>query len=391
MTLFQIIRGEMRYQLKSVVFWIVLIVTFLFFHGQFGSDVGDTIQPPRMAGAADGRSLYYGSTMDLTPEEEMRVLEGWLFMDLQSEGYERYGLLTKRIKFRPAQKVVMEEFRDLLQSGRLTYEEYREEANKLDRILGGNTIYGPRFQFLLHRPMTYEEALAEYETMVNSEGVTNAYGRLFADYLGIAAGLFPAFLAAFLLGRDRRTRMDELIRAKGIHPYTYVFGKYLAVVFLLGGAYLLMALPPTWQFYRLSLSGDWAFHWWGFFRYALFWVVPAMLFTVAMTMTVAELAGNGLLALAVQLILWYMSIATLMGDYSLGKYIIRFNSAGMYGLLQHSARAIMLNRIFYVLLSFGLIALCSLIWHWKGNRGKGGCYGLQRLFQNRQVQRQDPL
>lgn len=393
MTLFQIAWSEMKYQLRSVVFWILVIVTFVFYNGQFGSDVGGQILEPQPPVAnVNGEMPYYGSTMNLTPEEEMREFGFQLSRDLNyNQGFDRHGLLNKRIKFRPAQKAAMERMRDLLQSNALTYTEFQAEARALDELLGGNTIYGPRFRFLLHRPLTYEEAVEEYQTMIHTEGVTNAHGRLFADYLGITAGLFPAFLAAFLLGRDRRTRMNELIRAKKVRPFTYVFGKYLAVTILLSVTYLLIALHPTWSFYQLSVDGGWPFHWWGFLRYALCWVIPTMMFTVAMAMIVAELTGNGLIALAVQMVLWYTSVASLMGDYSLSKYIIRFNTSGMYDLLQRSAHAITINRIFYVVLSIGLIALCSLIWQWKGVKGRAGRYDLKRWFGNRQIQQQDSL
>lgn len=387
MTLFQIAQSEMKYQLRSIVFWILILVTVVFYSGQFGSDVGKIQEPQPPMATGDGRVPYYGSTMDLTPEEEMQELAAQISMDLNHyQGFERLGLLSKRVKFRPEQKRAMEQLRDLMQSGKLTYDAFQRETTKLDEVLGGNTIYGPRFRFLLHRPLTYEEALKGYQTMLYTEGVTRAYGRLFADYLGITAGLFPAFLAAFLLGRDRRTRMNELIRAKRVHPLTYVFGKYLALVVLLGAAYLVIALHPTWTFYRLSVEAGWRFHWWGFLQYALWWVIPTMMFTVALAMTVAELIGNGLVALAIQMLLWFSSVASLMGNYSLSKYIIRFNSAGMYDVFQRSAHSIMINRLFYVVLSIGLIVLCAVIWNWKGVRGRAEGHGFQRWFRHHPVQ-----
>lgn len=213
-----------------------------------------------------------------------------------------------------------------------------------------------------------EEAAANFNFKVNQEGLTNAYGRLFADYLGITAGLFPVFIAAFLLLRDHKFQMAELIRVRDVNALSYVWGKYLAVVVLLSGVYLLISCYPTFKFFQICQENDWIFHFWGFFKYTLAWVIPTMMFTVAIGMLIGQLTGSSLIVLVVQLILWFSNITTLSGNYSLGRFIIRFNSSDGYQLLLKSLPALWVNRIFFLIISVICVFLVALIWrHGKKN------------------------
>ena len=379
MKFLQIVNSEIRYQLKSVVFWIFLIVTVVFYSSQFlGDSTNLPLKPVPPGEVTSPFGPNYGVTNNLTQSEEMAAMKERLMMDYQSDSYLKMGLINKNVRFSPAEKEAAAEFLQKLQSSHLQYEEYLDAADQFDKLLGGNTHYGKKYRAFLNRLMTYEEALAEYDVKVQTEGLTNAYGRLFADYLGITAGLFPIFIAAFLLRRDRRTHMDELIRAKNVRALTYILAKYFAVVLLLSAVYILIAIHPTWKFYQICSANDWIFNPFGFLRYTIAWVVPTMLFTVALGMTVAEITGNGLFALVLQVLLWFSSIGSLEGDYSLSKYVIRFNTSGNYDLLLKSAQDLWCNRLFYLGLSLLLVLICASVWNRQGQRGRKRFYVFHR-------------
>lgn len=382
MRLIQIFTSELKYQLRSVVFWIFTGVVVMFFVTQFGWYRGNEDLKP---GSGANTQMF---TNNLTPDQGMREIETHLRLDLSSKTtLSSAGPINKKVKVQPEAQRAMEELLEDVQSQRISYDEFTLKVNKIDQLLGGNTIYGDkhRKEYLI-RPQTQEEASKEFDTMVNHEGLTNAYGKMLADYMGITAGFFPTFIAAFLLGRDKRTIMAELVRVRTCGSLTYIFAKYLAVVALLGLVYLLISVQPTYAFYKIVTANGWTFHPFGFVKFTLGWVLPTLMFTTALSMFFSEITGSGIAAIPLQLILWFTSLSPLKGDYSLSKYVIRFNSAGSYDLLEHSLNAIALNRVFYIGLSLALVGLCA--WVWEKNRARGGIgHGtLGKLFRAGKVQ-----
>ncbi len=364
-----IFKSEIKYQLKSIVFWVLAIAVLGFVFSQFTEEYVKF--PGDQASGIEGQanSASYGVTHNLSSEEEIQLIRRHLWKDLfQKEGFTRYGLIIKDIRVDEVQKKAMAQLIDKIDN-HSSYQEFVVEVNKLDTVLGGNTIYGDKFRPMLSRKLTYEEAVENFENRVE-EGMTNVYGRLFADYLGLTAGLFPVFIGAFLLGRDRRWRMDDLIKIRGIRSLVYVSAKYLAVVLLLVGVYLIISLIPTVKFYFLSKANGWPFHPLGFLKYTVAWVLPTVLFTIACGMTIAELVGSGLIAVAAQIVFTFSNSLPLKGNYSLSRFIIRFNTIEGHDILVKSHDAILLNRLFYLLLSGLLVVLCAWVWEKKEAQGR---------------------
>lgn len=402
MRFFNIFSSEIKYQLKSTVFWIFIVATCLFAYFQF-NEVYERIEPSQpdsglifkynqtggleliesgevnsspVKKSAQSMSLeeleIVESLVDnsLTLEEEKAEIKRHLSQDLWRGKYLNYSFfINKEVRLSDDQRQIMEEFLDKIDH--LSEEKFLLEVNQLDRLLGKNTIYGDKLrQEFLNKPLTPEEEEALFKFKVYKEGMTNAYGRLFADYLGITAGLFPIFIAAFLLLRDQRFQMDELVRVRQFHPLSYIWAKYLAVVFLISGAYLLIAGYPTFRFYQICQANGWVFHIFGFFKYTVAWVIPTMMFTVALGLFIGQMTGSSLIALIVQMILWFSNITTLQGNYSLSRFVIRFNSSDDYHLLVKSLKDIWINRIFFIILTIVCVCLVALIWYNRSFKGR---------------------
>lgn len=402
MRLHNIFRSEIRYQLKNIVFWVFIIVSCLFANLQFNEEYGTfqtaetdsgltfqydedgvlkltepeknlskPIKKEDRSNLSNRQKIEvedYFADDHLTPEEEKAEIKRYLARDLWSKSFTRYRFfINQKIKLSNDQLITIEALLDEIDN--MSYERLIIEVNQLDQLLGQNTIYGDKHrQQFLSKPLTPEEKAANFNFKVYQEGLTNAYGRLFADYLGITAGLFPVFITAFLLLRDHRFQMAELIRVRDVNALSYVWGKYLAVVVLLSGAYLLISCYPTFKFFQICQENDWIFHFWGFFKYTLAWVIPTMMFTVAIGMLIGQLTGSSLIVLVVQLILWFSNITTLSGNYSIGRFIIRFNSSDGYQLLINSLPDLWVNRIFFLIISVICVFLVALIWrHGKKN------------------------
>lgn len=88
----------------------------------------------------------------------------------------------------------------------MTWERFKELMAQADQLLGGGSDFSETW--MSHRfgqiPVTYEEALKDYELIVSYDKFTGAYARLFSDYMGIILGLLPVFPAVLLCLSDRK-------------------------------------------------------------------------------------------------------------------------------------------------------------------------------------------
>lgn len=68
---------------------------------------------------------------------------------------------------------------------------------KVSRILGpGSSYTKDRIKDNGMVEKTYEDALAEYEDLMEKDGFTGGYARMFCDYMGIILGILPVFVTA---------------------------------------------------------------------------------------------------------------------------------------------------------------------------------------------------
>jgi hypothetical protein len=256
---------------------------------------------------------------------------------------------------------------------KVSYEEYLNIVRKLDKDLGGNTDYSDKNRkMILNRSMTYEEALQEFNNIINKDKITNAYGRLFSDYMGIAAGFFPIFLSAFILTRDKRSRMYELVYSRSVKSHTYVLAKYTALVIVMFLGYLIAATHATVKFACFASQNNYIIDYFAFYKYTFAWILPTLMFTTAFGMLISIIFGNGIAAVPAQFILWITSLLPLGGNYALTKILIRFNTAGSYNNYIVWKNDIIINRIFYIILSLALVYIASMFLTLK----RGGGFGL---------------
>ena len=253
----------------------------------------------------------------------------------------------------------------------ISYEEGLNIVRDLDRKLGVNQFEKTMLGVNVIRGLTYEEAMKNFSQLFGSDELTNAYARCLSDYMGVTAGFLPIFLAAFVLIRDYRSRMAELIYCRKATSFAYVSSKFAAISISVMLCYLGIAVHSTITF--AELAGIYGYHidYLAFFKYILAWVMPTVMFTTAMGLFLSILFGNGIIAVAVQLVLWCISVMPLGGDYRLFKHIIRFNTVAGYEQYESWFPAIMANRIFFTLLSFGLVAAASAVLAWRRSSGSG--------------------
>lgn len=275
---------------------------------------------------------------------------------------------------------------------KITYEEYKEKVKQIDKVLGG--MYGETSLQGLQRtnvPITYEEKLAEYNAFINEDKITGAYARLFCDYMSIIAGMLSVFVPAAFLMRDKRAKVRELIFSRDISSAKYIIMRYTAVVVMLVLPFLILSIIPSMQLIEFAMKNNLPVDIFAFAKYIIAWLLPTLMTTTAVAFILMTLTDTPI-AIAVQFLWCFLNLlggffgALASGTGQLidyGSLIIRHNSIGHLQIFKDNFTQLATNRIFYVVLSFALVALTIFIYEQK-RRGILDVHGiLRKIFRNR--------
>lgn len=374
--LVELIKKDIKYLFKNITLYIFFGIVLLFYFSQFASDL-DKVNPIK----PEPGQKYYGSVIITDKTEEMKEIFRSLNRDLGRGAFQRNGFINKTVYLSSDQRSLLKDAADKIGTFKddndvdikVNYDEYLKIVRELDKKLGRNTCYGDKYrQTVLYRNMTYEEAVMEFNNLLNKDKLTNAYGRLFADYMGITAAFFPIFLSAFILTRDKRSKMHELIYSRSISSGIYIASKFIALVLSAFLIYLVSAFLATAKFSILAYQNSYNIDYLAFFKYTFAWILPTLMFTTAFGMFVSMIFNNGVYAIPLQFVIWMTSLMPLEGNYNLSKILIRFNTVGDYSKYILWKQEIIINRIFYVLISIALLFITALLLEWR----RGGGFGI---------------
>lgn len=376
MIFLQLVGKEIKYQLRSITFYMFAAVVVLFYITQFvPPGVHDSLAPVEQK--SHGEYISYGSIQVDHPVEKMRKVYFNMHRDLMMGETLRYNALIgiHHQLTREQKKELMYYMKKIAPKGiekdkkveiATSYQEFLDIMQELDKKLGGSSLYSDRYRPMITvRPKTYQEATEDFQKIVKIDKITNAYGRLLADYLGVTAGFFPVFLAAFVLTRDKRYKMTSLIYSRPVSIYTYVFAKYIGVVISVVLCYTIIATHATVVFAMIGFNNRYVIDIFGFYRYIAFWVLPTVLFVSALGIFISVVFGNGFVAIPLQFWIWVTSLLPLYGDYRFHKFVIRFNSLGRSDDYCMWKNDIQVNRVFYVIISLMLALTAAKIYSWK--------------------------
>lgn len=269
-------------------------------------------------------------------------------------------------------------------SEKITYEYFRELMRKADDLIGGGSRYSDNY--IVHNfsqvPKTYEEAVAEYQQFIEEDKITGAYARLYCDYIGIILSILPVFVAVSLMQLDHRARMEALIYSRKISSAKIVFARYAA---LISGMFLpVIVTTVAAQKMVMGLYPGEKMDLFAFARYAIVWMLPAIMAVAAVGMLLTELAG-GLPAIFIQGAWWFTDMFSEPLTGGIGKFnlTIRHNSLYKLDVFQKEYSDFLFNRIFFVVLAFLLVALTAMIYEEK-RRGRN--IGIRALVKNHKSQ-----
>lgn len=380
-------KKEFKYIFKNITFYIFTIVVGLFYFTQFSppktTENFKPLSPREIKVQNSSKYMGYGYKDITNPKKEIREMYLKLYRDYEASSTLKVRiLLNVNVKLNQKEKQYLKEAMTKIAEDeylnnedenliKVSYKEYSNIMRDIDKKLGGSTFYGDKMRkSFIREPKTYEDAIKDYKELIEKDKLTNAAGRLFSDYMGITAGFFPVFLAAFILMKDKRSKMQELICSRSISSYIYILAKYVALCVALFIPYILVATHATFIFYKIGRFNNYDINMLAFYKFAFWWIAPTLLFTVALGMLISVVFNNGIVAIPIQFILWINSISTLGGDYSLSKFIIRFNRFGGYSNYIKWSRSIAINRLFYII--FSCVLICTTAFIWSKKRGSVG-------------------
>lgn len=407
---FKLFMKECSQTAKSLTYWLLVIIMVLFFASQMGQmdmekapekgleDYG--VKPSKdkniimsatlgmLAGEyAEGRYTTYPigfvKSVTLGKEEEAKVgeiLKEATGLDKEEieekidEFYENSGgIITSRPVLEPLES--------------LSYGRFEEIMQEVDDMLRGGSSYAlDSLGDNGSEPKTYEDAVKEYEELVQKDGYTGGYARLFSDYMVIILGILPVFLAVTRELRDRRANMQELIYVRRSSSMTIIASRYLSMVVMILIPVFALSIQPLASCVTYAKTAGISVDYLAFAKYIAGWLLPTVMVVTALGILLTELTDTAL-AVLVQGAWWFVSI--FMGAKTMdgGRYgwnlIPRHNTILNYSGYQEGFSQLLTNRILYA--SLAVIAVSVTAWIYSQKR-KGRMNIRGKISANRKSQ-----
>ncbi len=361
-----IIWKEIKYQLKNITFYGFFIVILLMFFSQLGIPKVNDLTLIKQ------KENFYRTEKITDKDKEMKQLYLFLNNDYAKGTVQKYKtVFGYNVKLNDSGKDYLKAVIDKIYTFdsennlkiKVSYNEYLDLLRDLDKKLKGNTIYGDNYRSgILNEATSLQKAVKTFNDVMRKDKFTNAYGRLFADYMGITAGFFPVFLSAFIFIREKNKKEYEKIYSSKLSFTKYILAKYIGICICIMGCYFILATYTTLAYSKFALDTNYVIDRMAIYKYTFAWIAPTVLFTTAFGILTAAIFNNRIAAIAAQLILWSISIQDLIGYYGLTNYVIRFNEFGQYDKYLQFRTTIIENRIFYTLISFVVVLLGAHVW-----------------------------
>lgn len=393
---------ECKQILKSVIFYLYLIILAVFVTSQIEEySVVTKPQPGQES---------YGMKESSDPEEIMQATAGKLLIDwdnnsyatypigfykgvsLNEEDYSRVAEILEEVTGKTESELKSELDGDNSKatsqtqpgtimppvSGRIeeisdtmTYDQFKQLMKEVDSILGANgtSYYAPeKMARNAMVPMTYEEALSEYQQIIDVDHVTGAFARIFCDYMVLMLAILPIFLAVTRGLRDRRAGASGLIYSRKASSVSIVLSRYLATLIMSMIPVIILSISPMMEaiYYArtLGVSTD-VF---SYMKYIAGWLLPTAMAVVSIGFFFTELTDSAL-GILIQGIWWFIDINSAVRSGLVGGFGFhlapRWNTVGESAKFTAEFQSLFTNRIFYSVLAVVLIILTIFIYEWK--------------------------
>lgn len=364
---------ECRQILHSLVYYLYLLIFIAFMVDQLGDTI--ILRQPQPDDRDFGMKVT--ANKDIIIRNAVETLAG----EIEQNSFTTYPIgYYKEVVLSNADLNKMKEIKKTCESKNISYSEFQKQMENACEIVGPGSMYKPRFyKSDAEEPKTYDDAIAEFHAIGEKDGVTGAFMRYFCDYGGIMLALLPIFLGVTRCVRDKRAKASQVIYSKVASSGTILFSRYFANAFMIFIPVVILAcaLQTTYIFQAKTLGIT--PHYLAFLGYSCVWLLPTILFVLAMAFLLTELF-NGIVAMLIQVFVAFlslMSMTAIVGSFGLN-LIPRWNSFGDTLAFMEQKKDLFFNRGCYILAALVFMSLATLLYEYKR---KGG-----RLFYGKKAQ-----
>ena len=392
---------EMKRILKKPIFWITVVLIFAFIRSQFGSSINVSRMDKPLPNQ-ENYGMIQTSDMEIIRKRAVSQLiqkysinsyttypNGFYRnIDLNKEKNTQmtkiisaiFGVSVENIeKLQSEHSFNSEDYNEFFSGEKVSNEEFLELMDKADRLLGGGSFYSKKLiksQFG-ERPMTYDEAIKNYELMIKKDKITGAYARYFCDYGGIGMGIIPVFLAVALWFQDKRSKCENLLFIRKTSSSKLVFSRYSAMLILLSLPLIIIASYYNIQIIRsFGLENTKPVY---FYGYVLIWIIPVLMVVLSVG-TFTTIVTNSPLGILVMMVWWFLDVfkgvSSIKGGYG-HNFILRHNIIGNTQIYLNNRASIFINRGIYVLIAVVMLIISVKIYDLK-REGKVFAYGIRK-------------
>ena len=406
----QLFVRECRQTARSLIFWLTVLILIFDFTTQLGEmEIDEEPQPGQES---------YGHRQSKDPDIIMRSTLGQLTEEYVRENYTTYPIgfyksvtlnekddarigeileETAGIAGRESAEQIIEEWYaarnepglageplKVEPADGMTYEHFTELMDEADKILGGGSNYGKEYREKNAQvPMTYEDAVKEYDALIEEDRLTGGYARLFCDYMVIFLGILPVFLAVTRGLRDRRSMMQELIYTRKCSSLTVIVSRYLAMLVMLTLPVLILSLNPLLKCMSYAGKAGIAADTLAFVKYTFGWLFPTIMIVSALGMFLTELTDTAAPVL-VQGAWWFIAVFGGVDRLSGGMYgwnpMPRHNTELNWQGFHDGFAQLAANRLLYTAAALLLVLLTVLIY---SQKRKGRLHIRGKILANR--------
>lgn len=405
---------ECKQILKSLVYYIYVVIFVLFLSSQLSGEITENMERPQPGQESYGMTssqkesdimekmlaeliqeternsyatypmgFYKGVTLNETESAKVKAIvedcTGKSWEQLNEEMTKHYGKydrsnMEEALQAQIAYSVVPRED--------LSYAKFCEHMEEICELVGpGSSYQQENLSQGVTVPMTYEQAVEEFEALCTKDRITGATARLFCDYAGIVLAVLPIFLGVTRCLRDKRAQVSQVVYAHRVSAAELIGSRYLANVCM---AFLpvvitsfMMQMPYQYHAKTIGVVPDFL----AFLKYSCIWLLPEIMIVLAVAFFITELTEN-VISIFVQV---FWAIASLFGSVSLkGNFgwnlIARWNALGDSAIFWQQKQDLLLNRGFYFGLSLVVFVLTIVIYEKKRREGET-IYG--KIFKRR--------
>lgn len=267
---------------------------------------------------------------------------------------------------------------------KVTFDRFQEIMGEVDAMIGRNSYFSQEMLALYYCGNDMEESPVterQHREFYEGDHVTGAFARYYCDSISLVVLGLPALVMIELMMRDKSRKMQALVYPRAVPSIRLVCTRFAASVCMVMLPVLIFPIKSLVTLIRFCMETGVQPDVFAFIKYVFLWILPTVLFVMAIGMFLTILTGNysGILITGLLWLAGRPSIGKIAGgNYDLFDLIIRHNTLKGYGRMMENIRMLVLNRAVISGAAFLLVILSAAVYETR--RKGGGIFEDRKLF-----------